>query len=97
MPRKYDRDNKGTPSSRTRAPAVRGRAHRRPADFAALPVLRREAVAIILSPEVVFPAKSSDFLGFCFEFAWILLGFPLISLSESRLFKGLSRPPRQEN
>ena len=34
MPRKYDRDNKGAPSSRTPAPAVRGRAHRRPADLA---------------------------------------------------------------
>lgn len=81
MPRKYDRDNKGAPSSRTPAPAVRGRAHRRPADLGPRPpVLRREAVATILSPRAValisFSGKNPlisldfalNFLGFSIDF-----------------------------
>jgi hypothetical protein len=70
MPRKYDRDNKGAPSSRTPAPTVQERAHRRPADLGpGLPVLRREAVAIIPSPES-FSRKNPLI---CLDFALIFL------------------------
>ena len=95
MPRKYDRDNKGTPLSRTSAAAVRER--HGPADFAPELVLRGEAVAIILSPRPVVllsfsPLKSSVSLGFRFEFAWILLGFLLFGRGRDGHF---CSPPAQ--
>ncbi len=94
MPRKYDRDNKGTPFSRTSAPAVRGRTRHGPADFAPELVLRREAVAISLSPRPVV------LLSFSRRKSSVSLGFRL-NLFDFFLFgggagTGISARPRTE-